>query len=147
VWHVFIIEVSNPVVHQSTFIANDVAPTSGMVSPFRQKFLEIDRRQGGDVAPQALYVRAQSVHCHVMRSTLGRDRSPATIFLTTRRDMCDSAMPLLSSDRPDLSFCQIRQKHETEVSHAIHKVSRISSDLRGSDRCRFDVLASSCAGT
>jgi hypothetical protein len=34
----------------------DVAPTSGMVSPFRQKFLEIDRRQGGDVAPPSWFI-------------------------------------------------------------------------------------------
>jgi hypothetical protein len=32
--------------------------------------------------------------------------------------MCDSAVSLLSSDRPDLSFCQILQKHETAYSAA-----------------------------
>jgi hypothetical protein len=77
--------------------------------PFRQKFLEIDRRQGGDVAPPSYFIRHEPTR---------RDRSPATIFLTTRRDTCDSAMSLLSSDRPDLSFCQIRQKHETAYSAA-----------------------------
>jgi hypothetical protein len=39
--HVFIIEVSNPAAHQLPSSQVDATPTSGMVSPFRQKFWKL----------------------------------------------------------------------------------------------------------
>jgi hypothetical protein len=60
-----------------------------LLSPFLQKFLEIDRRQGGDVAPPSRFIYMCALR----------------VFTAGRRD-----------PRPDLSFCQIRQKHETEVA-------------------------------
>jgi hypothetical protein len=51
------------------------------------------------------------------------------------------------SNRVTLAFARLLQKQEMEIPYTIHEVSRISSDLRGSDRCRFDLLGSSCVGT
>jgi hypothetical protein len=39
------------------------------------------------------------------------------------------------------AFARYGKSMKRRVPHAIHKVSGISSDLRGGDRCLFDILA------
>jgi hypothetical protein len=76
-----------------------------------------------------------------------RDRSPAQSS-SPREGICvtlpcpSSLLTVLTS-----AFARYGKNIKPGVPHAIHKVSKISSDLRGSDRCRFDILASLCAGT
>jgi hypothetical protein len=89
-----------------------------MASPFRQKFMEIERRQGGDVAPPS-------------------SLPPSGFFIRVRAESRSrDAIDVLTS-----AFTRNGKSMKRRVPYAIHKVSGINSDLRGSDRCLFDILA------
>jgi hypothetical protein len=70
------------------------------------------------VVKAAMWRRLQAISGspHGLHEATRRDRSPATTFLTTQRDMCDSAMPPSLLTVLTSAFCQIRQKHKTEAA-------------------------------